>query len=190
MEMKAKIDCVCEIFDTMLSCFKSEISNGLMNVNAKEAGEVADIIKDMSETEKNLYEANYYKLVSEAMEEKNKPENQNRRMGYNWNEKPYIDAYLRDPDFEQNMRMGYIDSNGTVTWGGSENGRMYDEYLTAKRHYTETKSSTDKDMMDMYASNHLNKTIETVKEMWADADQPHKTKMKSELTALVNSLNA
>lgn len=46
-----------------------------MNVNAKEAGEVADIIKDMSETEKNLYEANYYKLVSEAMEEKNKPEN-------------------------------------------------------------------------------------------------------------------
>ena len=75
MEMKAKIDCVCEVFDTMLSCFKSEISNGLMNINAKEAGEVADIIKDMSETEKNLYEANYYKLVSEAMEEKNKPEN-------------------------------------------------------------------------------------------------------------------
>ena len=178
MEMKAKIDCVCEIFDTMLSCFKSEISNGFMNVNAKEAGEVADIIKDMSETEKNLYEANYYKLVSEAMEEKNKPENQNRRMGYNWNEKPYIDAYLRDPDFEQNMR------------NGSENGRMYDEYTNAKRHYTETKSSTDKDMMDMYASKHLNKTIETVKEMWADADQPHRTKMKSELTALVNSLNA
>ena len=184
MEMKAKIDCVCEVFDTMLSCFRSEISNGLMNVNAKEAGEVADIIKDMSETEKNLYEANYYKLVSEAMEEKNKPENQNRRMGYNWNEKPYIDAYLRDPDFEQNMR------NGTASWGGSENGRMYDEYLTAKRHYTETKSSTDKDMMDMYASKHLNKAIETVKEMWADADQPHRTKMKSELTALVNSLNA
>lgn len=178
MEMKAKIDCVCEVFDTMLSCFKSEISNGLMNVNAKEAGEVADIIKDMSETEKNLYEANYYKLVSEAMEEKNKPENQNRRMGYNWNEKPYIDAYLRDPDFEHDMR------------SGSENGRMYDEYLTAKRHYTETKSSIDKDMMDMYASKHLDKTIETVKEMWADADQPHRTKMKSELTALVNSLNA
>lgn len=178
MEMKAKIDCVCEVFDAMLSCFKSEISNGLMNVNAKEADEVADIIKDMSETEKNLYEANYYKLVSEAMEEKNKPENQNRRMGYNWNEKPYIDAYLRDPDFEHDMR------------NGSENGRMYDEYTNAKRHYTETKSSTDKDMMDMYASKHLNKTIETVKEMWADADQPHKTKMKSELTALVNSLNA
>lgn len=190
MEMKAKIDCVCEVFDTMLSCFKSEISNGLMNVNAKEAGEVADIIKDMSETEKNLYEANYYKLVSEAMEDKNKPENQNRRMGYNWNEKPYIDAYLRDPDFEHDMRMGYIDSDGTVTWGGSENGKMYDEYSNAKRHYTETKSSTDKDMMDMYASKHLNKTIETVKEMWADADQPHRTKMKSELTALVNSLNA
>ena len=178
MEMKAKIDCVCEIFDTMLSCFKSEISNGLMNVDAKEAGEVSDIIKDMSETEKNLYEANYYKLVIEAMEEKNKPENQNRRMGYNWNEKPYIDAYLRDPDFEHDMR------------SGSENGRMYDEYLTAKRHYTETKSSTDKDMMDMYASKHLNKAIETVKEMWAEADQPHRTKMKSELTALGNSLNA
>ena len=45
-------------------------------------------------------------------------------------------------------------------------------------------------MMDMYASKHLNKAIETVKEMWADADQPNRTKMKSELTALVNSLNA
>lgn len=202
MEMKTKIDAVCEIFDTMLSCFKSEVSNGVMNVDAKEAGEVADIIKDMSETEKNLYEAHYYKLLSEAMEEKSKGD---YRMGYKMSEKPYIDAYLYDPDFDDNMRYGYNRTGyngsssmgnsrmGYMDWEGSndnEYGKSYGQYRDAKRHYTETKSSTDKEMMDRYANEHLDKTIATVKEMWADADPSRRTKMKTELSALVNSLNA
>lgn len=173
MEMKTKIDCVCEVFDTMLSCFKSEISNGLMNVDAKEAGEVADIIKDMSETEKNLREANYYKLVSEAMEDKkNTPMMPEGRMGYNWNEKPYIDGYLHDPEFDK--KMGYVDGV-TPGWGSN--------YMDAKKHYTETHSSADRDKL-------MKETISTVKEMWGEADPAQRAKMKTDLSALVNSLNA
>lgn len=189
MEMKTKIDCVCEVFDTMLSCFKSEISNGLMNVNTEEAGQVADIIKDMSETEKNLYEANYYKLVSESMEEKSKPENKNRRMGYNWNEKPYIDAYLHDPDFEDDMRYGYNATgyNGSASMRNSRMGYVdwegSDEYMEAKRHYSETHSSADREKL-------MKETINTFKEMWGDADPVQRSKMKTELSALVNGLNA
>lgn len=183
MEMKSKIDCVCEVFDTMLSCFKSEISNGLFNVDTKEAGEVADIIKDMSETEKNLREANYYKLVSEAMEE-------NEKMGYTStfkpkvDQKPYIDAYLHDPDFERSMRRGYVDFDGR----SSENGMAYDNYRDAKRHYTETKSATDKSKMDIYADEHLANSIKTIKEIWADADPTRKARMKVELAEVVNGM--
>lgn len=186
MEMKAKIDCVSEVFDTMFSCFKSEINNGIANVDTKEAGEVMDIIKDLSETEKNLREACYYKLVSEAMEN-----TESEKYGYKWSQKPYIDAYVRDPEeFRDNMATGYNGKMGYVDWNGtkSEYGTSYDGYKDAKRHYTETKSQSDKEKMDMYADEHVKKAITTLKEMWADADSTHKARMKTELSALINNM--
>lgn len=189
----SKLKDICCVAETLIGCFKTEIASGLMNVDTDEAGKVTDMIKDMTEAEKNCLEAKYYKLVSEAMAEV--PDSDDERMGYNgrrmangrfgynnvMSQKPYIDGYLHDPNFRDNMtdyRPGYT----------NEYGISYDEYKNAKRHYTETRSQTDKEKMDIRGDDLLKKTIGTVKEIWMDADSSNRSKMKSELKALVDSM--
>lgn len=47
----------------------TELAKGAENVNTKEFGDVVDMIKDLSEAEKNKMEACYYKTLIEAMED-------------------------------------------------------------------------------------------------------------------------
>ena len=190
MDMENKIKEICDMQETIISCLKSEIGSGLMNVDSDEAGKASDIIKDFSETERNLWEAKYYKLVCEAMEDKDGDSERSRygytprvrgnfHMGYKpmVDQEPYICGYLHDPNFEDNMRQGY-----------NEYGMPYTEYMTARRHYTQTKSMNDKTQMDMHAKEHIDQTIETLEDIWSDASPELKGKMKSELKALMDSM--
>lgn len=186
MDIETKIKNICSMQETLISCLKTEIDNGLSNVDADEAGKAADIIKDFSETEKNLWEAKYYKLVCEAMEEKGDERygytprvRGNFHMGYKpmVDQEPYIRGYLHDPDFERNMKQGY-----------NEYGMPYTEYMTARRHYTETKSMNDKSQMDMHAKEHMDQTIETIEDIWDDASPELKARMKSDLKALMDNM--
>ena len=47
----------------------TELAKGTENVNTKEFGEVVDMIKDLSEAEKNKWQSCYYKSIVEAMED-------------------------------------------------------------------------------------------------------------------------
>lgn len=64
-----------ELKTELVDCLKSEFAKGLSCIDTKEAGEVTDMIKDLAETERNCYEACYYKSIVEAMED--------ARYGYN-----------------------------------------------------------------------------------------------------------
>ena len=51
---------LCSTFDTLVECFKAEVSTkGIEKLDTKEAGEVADIIKDLAEAKKSCWEACY-----------------------------------------------------------------------------------------------------------------------------------
>ena len=50
------------MIEKLTECAKHELDKGIENVDAKEMGEVADIIKDLSE-------AMYYRIITEAMKE-------------------------------------------------------------------------------------------------------------------------
>lgn len=177
---KSIVDDICCIQDKLISCAKTQIEYGMENMNTDEFNAIMDGIKDMAESK-------YYTLVSEAMEEaKESPEmmgysrprmSGNYRMGYNdiMSQKPYIDGYLHDPNFESKMR------------GDDHYGiyKPYDRYKTAKRHYTETHDTSDKAMMDAYAKEHLTETIATMKDIWSDATPELKQKMKADLKALM-----
>lgn len=90
---------------------------------------------------------------------------------------PYIRGYLDDPDFGRKMQQGY-----------NEYGSPYNEYMTARRHYTQTKSPNDKAMMDMHAKEHMEQTIETIGDIWDDASPELKAKMKAELKSLMDTM--
>lgn len=73
MDMKMKLEYICDMSDKLIKELKVQMDGNLQGLNASEAGEIADIIKDFAESEKNYYEAQYYKSVVDAMETKNSP---------------------------------------------------------------------------------------------------------------------
>lgn len=169
---------ICSIQDDLVCCAKKQIGYGIENLNTEEFNAIMDGIKDMAETK-------YYILVSKAMEEAEEktpmtPEmmgytphvraSGNYRMGYNdiMHQQPYIDGYLHDPSFEYS--------------------EPYNNYRNAKRHYVETHSPSDKDAMSKYAKEHLDQTINTMKDIWADATPELKQKMKMDLKALMETM--
>ncbi|MDE7431732.1 MAG: hypothetical protein K2N34_07455 [Lachnospiraceae bacterium] len=132
---------------TLISWLKEETNCGKDGIHLQSAGDTSDIIKDISETIKNCYEACYYKTVIEAMSEGRSPSYGEGSYGYNhrhldngefagsgrghivrgykpgpyMDQMPYIDAHLHDPDFDVHM-MGYSnDGNNTGNSGGSGN---------------------------------------------------------------------
>ena len=51
------MESVCSMMETLVDAFKGELAKGIESVNTHEAGEVTDMIKDLAETKRNLYEA-------------------------------------------------------------------------------------------------------------------------------------
>ena len=104
----------------------TELAKGAENVNTKEFGEVVDMIKDLSEAEKNKMEACYYKTLIEAMEDSE-----------------YGKDYDEEGPIWDDERMGYPrmrDSRGRYTssrrgYGqGRGSRRMYDDMMEDPRY--------------------------------------------------------
>ena len=55
--------------EKLMDAVNYELDKGIENVDAKELGEVVDMIKDLYEAKKEMYEACYFKSIVEAMEE-------------------------------------------------------------------------------------------------------------------------
>lgn len=89
----------------------------------------------------------------------------------------------RDPG-----RMGYSDPDYEKVMRDERHGRAYKDWKMARRHYTETKSDGDRQEMSEHAKEHVADTIMTIKEIWQDADPALRTKMKADLTTLVNEM--
>lgn len=199
---EAKMDEVKSVKETLLSWVKEEVNAGKECFQVDTVGDVVDMIKDLSKTEKDCAEALYYMAVVKAMLEAE--ESPYGNMGYNHRhmangrfapsgeghvvygyhpyigQQSYIDGYLNDPDFKSNMsRMGYPDGmpgrmnhndynsdRGT----GSKYGRSYDNYQTARRHYTMSKDPAMKEEMNHHAMEHVDNTLESLQEMWESSD--------------------
>lgn len=90
---------------------------------------------------------------------------------------------------QSGSRMGYMDMDDDDEDRDPRYGKAYNEYKTARRHYSESKSANDKQMMEEKGMRHMNETIGTFREMWKDADPNMRKKMKSDLSTLVNEMN-
>lgn len=79
---------------------------------------------------------------------------------------------------------GYSEGNR----GGSRRGETYDRYRDNRRHYTDTKDLESKKKMDESMKEYMDDAMDSMKEMWKDADPQLKQSMKAELTKLVQQL--
>lgn len=73
--------------------------------------------------------------------------------------------------------------------GDMHYGKPYHDYKVYRRNYTSSKSMEDKAEMDKHAMTHVHDSIDTIKDIWKDADPDLKRKMKSDFTKLVNDMN-
>jgi len=188
-EYEHKIEKLCEVQCCFTDALKSEVSKGVYDLDSKEAGEVADIIKDLAAAQKYMCESEYYKEVVMAMKEKAEYPygyTETRTLPYKpyVDQKPYVEKYFDNNDWIKNNNDWAKNNNATK----SEYGEAYDHYKDAKRHYEKTKSLDDKHHMDSYINEHLEKSIESIKEMWTDADPLLKDEIKMNITNLVNEM--
>lgn len=190
-DINTTLDCI----KTMLADnFKTYLDMGLESADISQVKEAADAIKDLAQ-------AGYYCKVTSAMEESEKEEKEylmgynptgyngrSRRMGYipYMDEEPYIKDYIDNPEkFRNTMknRMGYDMNNGY-----EYEDSYYDKYKMAKKHYTETHNSSDKEEMNVSTKHYLKEVLSDLKEMWVDADQGLRSSMKTDVLAFANSL--
>lgn len=185
---------ISNIKDKLINYLDDALSSGGIEcIQHEDLDSIADAIKDLSESEKECWEAKYYEAVVEAMED---PEHHseemmyyrpNPRMGYHpertyMNEvtAPYLSNEWRMPrDYDDAKRMEDL----------NRNGRAYSEYQRAKRNYTQTHNQSDHSEMEVMADKHLHNALDSLREMWTDADSDLKVKMKSDLSKLVAEMN-
>lgn len=69
MKLDMELEPIKEMCKKLEEAVKHELSKGIENVDAKELGEVVDMIKDLYEAKEKIVKACYYKGILEAMEE-------------------------------------------------------------------------------------------------------------------------
>lgn len=118
------------------------------------------------------------------------PEMGNMRMGYprgeSSNTRSGDGRMSRSRDsmgrYTSNDRSGYDDRMMPDDMDHDDRyGRAYKEFRKARRHYTETKSMSDKQEMDEHANEHLADTMQSIREIWESADPTLRKKMKADL---------
>lgn len=227
-KIESKMEDLKQMKSTLMEHLKVELTKNMTNLDTEEAGEVVDMIKDFAEVEKLCYEAEYYKTVIEAMEEgedrygytRNRDSmgrftSSNGRKGYHpyVDQMPYIEGYLNDPNFEQNMRQGYTSNQGnntsnqnsstdgrSGTYSGGvrrgftesewddKGGKAYNEYKNYRRYYTTSHSASDKAEMEKHMKEHVNDTLDTMREIYHNAEPELKKKIKSDIAKLVDDM--
>lgn len=182
-------------------CVSEKMEQGIDKVNAKEMGEVVDMIKDSYEIEKLKAEKRYFDSVVSAMNESKQDEYyddmgypvrrdsrgrfmRGGRMGYDG-----MDFAHRPEDMTREM-YGYSDGgyggrSGGSRSGGSRYGYSHDEYMERRKEYPMTDAEGAKHRKQLL-NDYMDDLYDMAKEMVTDMTPEEKQMWKSKLTQIVN----
>lgn len=181
--------------ETLMSAIENQLGH-IESVNAKELGEVVDMVKD-------LEEALYYCTITKAMHKK-------EENGYMPEERRYY--WDRDIDKPYYNRMYYGGGNGSSNGGSGGSSRYYSHgdssYMehpypmnegrdsregksgSSRKMYIETKEMHGDKMLNLKELEHYMQDLsEDVTEMIANASPEEKQLLQRKLTSLVNKIS-
>jgi hypothetical protein len=150
---------MCEIEDRILKALCEETENGLGCVDAEELGEAVDMVKDIAK-------AKYYASVVEAM-----------------NAEKYGAMPERWSEGRHENRHGPEWNDGSMERLGA-----YDHYRKARDEFKGSGSHDHRRKMEECADSYLHEMEEAVRDIWKDADQMRRERMKAAIMSMVNSL--
>lgn len=150
-----KMNEICKMKDRLQEiAYTALMHNNPNNFELHSLGEVIDMIKDLSEVEKNMAEAECYSEMSDG---------QNESRGYdNWR---YSNGRYAPKGLGHYSPRHFIMPEMVMDDYMDEDYKKYPfgDYVKARKHYTDTHSKDSKDAMEKRA-------IESVMEIWQDAD--------------------
>lgn len=171
------VEKIADLKDQMLMRMEGEISErGIENADVNTLGKIADQIKDLAEAEKACWEAEYYRSVTEAMED--------GKMGYDGG-MGYARGGSQGSGYAQGGRGGYGYEQGRGYRRGYEQGgsgyrrgyrrgyrgqpRDSQGQFTSRRGYRRMESYGHQDMM------------EEIRQMMETADPQEREQLKMQL---------
>ena len=194
------------MIETLTEVAKCEFDKGIENIDTKEMGEVADIIKDLSE-------AMYYRTITVAMEDSE------YGVDYDWEGRKGYRGQMRDSKGRyMSRRRGYMPMMHDYDWDNMqmdrdmdrEHGKMYytepmtmhndnqphteSRYDRARRGYEETKSmhkdnSPESKQMKMKSlEDYMKSLAEDVTDMVNDMSPEEKSLMKQKMQVLMQKI--
>ena len=195
-----------EMIETLTEVAKCEFDKGIENIDTKEMGEVADMIKDLSE-------AMYYRTITVAMEDSE------YGVDYDWESRKGYRGQMRDSKGRyMSRRRGYMPMMYDYDWDNMqmdrdmdrEHGKMYytepmtmrndnqthseSRYDRARRGYEETKamhkdnSSESKQMKMKSLEDYMKSLAEDVTDMVNDMSPEEKSLMKQKMQVLMQKI--
>lgn len=196
-----------EMIETLTEVAKCEIDKGIENVDTKEMGEVADMIKDLSE-------AMYYRTITVAMEDSE------YGVDYDWEGRKGYRGQMRDSKGRyMSRRKGYMPMMRDYDWDNMqmdrdmdrEHGKMYytepmtmrndnqthseSRYDRARRGYEESKAmhkgntAEDKQHKMKELENYMKELSTDVTDMISDMSPEEKSLMKQKMQVLMQKIN-
>lgn len=178
---------------TLVSCIQGQMTH-LDSVDAKELGEVVDMVKDLSE-------AIYYCTITEAMEGKEKNNGEQRYHHYTQNyytprdmDRSYGKMYYNEMPMEYN-RMNYTNSNSNLNnYSELEYPMMRDRREgrspMSRRSYMEAKEMHQPKTTQMKElEKYLQELSSDIVEMIQDASPEEKSFLEKKISALATKIN-
>lgn len=188
------------IKNSLLSCVESQMGQNLAEVDAKELGEVIDMIKDMDEA---MYYCSVVKAMEESKEEQKIMEKMRQYAMPSDRAMYYTEPYGRYPDY-RDMDRGYGRMYYSGGMGGNSGGsRNYEEYRypteirdvregrspMSRKNYMESKEmhkGTPEQMKEL--EKYMHELSEDLIEMIQDASAEEKAMLQQKLTNLASKI--
>lgn len=110
--------------------------------------------------------------------------------GEDYNMQQYLTGDPTEFADQMKLRFGYMDQNEPKMMNKpvSTYGAAYDSWSDARKHYTKTGSSEDKERMEEHGKEHVEKAIISMRDIWSEASPELKRAMKTELSTLVDNM--
>lgn len=194
-ETMEKVKEVCCMEEKFREALNAVLAHGIFSkeVDYKELGALSDMVKDMAETEKDLWKACYYKKMAEKLSEESMMPRYGDSYGYDhWRKASgefakkgtgtyypgYMPNHVYDPNYAGHETL--VGEDGKPMFG-----KEYNDYKRALKHYTDTNNQDYKTEMDEHATKHMDETIMSIKDIWKSADPNMRRKIRSTLSNLV-----
>ena len=201
-----------DMLEDVSEAASTELAKGTEQVNTKEFGEVVDMIKDLTEAEKNKAEACYYNTLIDAMENADYGKDYDEygpieRRGYRGRDNmgrytsrrsyPMHDImYDQRRDEYMQGRMGY--SNGAYGGGSrgsssnyqpsnSRYGYSYDNYMRNRRNYSSTDPEDKQERMKMMQE-YSNDLVGSLSKVMEDVSPEEKQMLKNNLNKIMSAM--